>query len=64
MPVKRSIRMKQRPRAKASKRAARTAWWTGKPAIGAAIGLAIAVMSMASAVVIVRCTPLRFANVS
>ena len=44
MPVKRSIRMKQRPRAKASKRAARTAWWTGKPAIGAAIGLAIAVM--------------------
>jgi len=44
MPVKRSIRMKQRPRAKASKRAARTTWWTGKPAIAAAVGCAIAVM--------------------
>ena len=44
MPVKRSIRMKQRPRAKASKRAARAAWWTGKPAIAAAVGCAIAVM--------------------
>ena len=46
MPVKRSIRMKQRPRAKASKRAARTTWWTGKPAIAAAVGCAIAVMFM------------------
>ena len=46
MPVKRSIRMKQRPRAKASKRAARTTWWTGKPAIAAAVGCAIAVMIM------------------
>ena len=44
MPVKRTIRMKQRPRAKASKRAARTTWWTGKPAIAAAVGCAIAVM--------------------
>jgi type IV secretory pathway VirB10-like protein len=44
MPVKRSIRMKQRPRAKASKRAAHTTWWTGKPAIAAAVGCAIAVM--------------------
>ena len=44
MPVKRSIRMKQRPRTKASKRAARTAWWTGKPAIAAAIVCAIAAM--------------------
>ena len=44
MPVKRSIRMKQRPRAKASKRAARTTWWTGKPAIAAAVGCAIAVL--------------------
>ena len=44
MPVKRSIRMKQRPRTKASKRGARTAWWTRKPAIAAAIGCAIAVM--------------------
>jgi len=44
MPVKRSIRMKQRPRAKASKRTARTTWWTGKPAIAAAVGCAIAVM--------------------
>jgi len=44
MPVKRSIRMKQRPRAKASKRAARAAWWTEKPAIAAAVGCAIAVM--------------------
>ena len=44
MPVKRSIRMKQRPRVKASKRTAHTTWWTGKPAIGAAVGLAIAVM--------------------
>jgi hypothetical protein len=46
MPVKRSIRMKQRPRAKTSKRAARTTWWTGKPAIAAAVGCAIAVMIM------------------
>ena len=44
MPVKRSIRMKPRPRAKSSKRAARTTWWTGKPAIAAAVGCAIAVM--------------------
>ena len=44
MPVKRTIRMKQRPRAKASKRAAHTTWWTGKPAIAAAVGCAIAVM--------------------
>lgn len=44
MPVKRTIRMKQRPRAKASKRAARTTWWTGKPAIASAVGCAIAVM--------------------
>jgi hypothetical protein len=44
MPVKRSIRTKQRPRAKASKRPARTTWWTGKPAIAAAVGCAIAVM--------------------
>jgi hypothetical protein len=44
MPVKRSIRMKQRPRAKASKRVAHTEWWTGKPAIAAAVGCAIAVM--------------------
>jgi hypothetical protein len=46
MPVKRSIRMKQRPRAKASKRTARTTWWRGKPAIAAAVGCAIAVMIM------------------
>jgi hypothetical protein len=44
MPVKRSIRMKQRPRTKGSKRAAQTAWWTGKPAIAAAIVCAIAAM--------------------
>ena len=44
MPVKRSIRMKQRPRPKGSKRAARAAWWTGKPAIAAAIVCAIAAM--------------------
>jgi hypothetical protein len=44
MPVKRSIRMKQRPRAKTSKRAAQTTWWTEKPAIAAAVGCAIAVM--------------------
>lgn len=44
MPVKRSIRMKTRPRTKVSKRAARTAWWTGKPAIAAAIVCAIAAM--------------------
>src|SRR5213594_98393 len=44
MPVKRSIRMKQRPRTKVSKRAARTSWWTGKPAIAAAVICAVAVM--------------------
>jgi hypothetical protein len=47
MPLKRSIRMKQRPRTKVSKhatKAARTAWWTGKPAIAATIVCASAAM--------------------
>ena len=47
MPVKRSIRMKERPRTKGSKRAtkpARSAWWTSKPAIAAAVVCAIAAM--------------------
>jgi hypothetical protein len=46
MPVKRSIRMKQRPRAKASKRTTKpagTAWWKSRPAVAAAV-CAIAAM--------------------
>lgn len=47
MPVKRSIRMKQRPRTNVSKRGAthaRTAWWKSRPAIAAAVVCAIAAM--------------------
>jgi hypothetical protein len=47
MPVKRSIRMKQRPRTKVSKRAtnpARSAWWTSRAAMAAAVVCAIAAM--------------------
>jgi len=47
MPVKRSIRMKQRPRTKTSKRAAKSAhpaWWQSRPAIATAVVCAVAAM--------------------